>query len=74
MRALGKATAVVATMDHGWNQQDVPQSNGSVMTFQGIIMVIVKVQAMGHYATAFRPIAAWVQIPRGSSSEEPGAG
>jgi hypothetical protein len=31
------------------------------MTFQGIITVIVKVQAMGCYTATFRPVAAWVQ-------------
>jgi hypothetical protein len=34
------------------------------MTFQGIITVIVKVQTMGSYAVASRPVAAWVQTPK----------
>jgi hypothetical protein len=31
------------------------------MTFQEIITVTIKVQSMGRYAAAFRPVAAWVQ-------------
>jgi hypothetical protein len=35
------------------------------MTFREITTVTVKVQAMGHYSAAFRPVAVWVQTPKG---------
>jgi hypothetical protein len=34
------------------------------MTFQEIITVTVKVQTMGCYALAFRPVAAWVHTSK----------
>jgi hypothetical protein len=54
------------------------------MTFQVIIMVTIKVQTMGRYAAASRPVGAWVQTPnwlkfqgarrRLAAAEQPRAG